>query len=108
MKIKVRNQNSIVELNTELGDFLKAEKSLREQIQEINRLATKYGVRFMKPVIEQKGKRDVVADIQYEKLPEFFDPDELAKKYGSVDKGISQLQVNGYKFLSMVEDITGC
>lgn len=103
MKIKVRNQGPIEELDAELDEFLRAELSLREQLREINRLGKKYSVRLMKPLIEEKGKREVVTDIKYERLAEFFDEDELAKKYGSVEKGISQLQKKGYKVFSREE-----
>lgn len=103
MKIKVRNQDPIEALDAELDEFLRAELSLREQLREINRLRKKYSVRLMKPLIEKRGKREVVTDIKYERLSEFFDEDELAKKYGSVEKGISRLEKKGYKVLSREE-----
>jgi len=103
MKIKMRNQNTVAELDAELKEFLKSEISLREQLREISRLGNKYSVRFMHPMIQQRGKREVVTDIQYGRLPEFFDADELISKYGSVEKGISQLAERGYKFLSKGE-----
>ncbi|GEM_PF-5389581 len=99
MIIKVRNQEPIEALNAELDEFLRAELSLREQLMEINRLGKKYSVRLMKPQIGKKGKREVVTAIKYERLPEFFDEDELAEKYGSVEKGISRLEKKGYKVL---------
>jgi hypothetical protein len=103
LKIKMRNQDPLKDLDAGLEEFLKAEISLREQLQEINRLGKKYSVRFMKPLIEQRGKREVVAGIAYERLPEFFEADELSEKYGSVDKGINELEKKGYKFLSREE-----
>lgn len=106
MKIKVRNQDPIEALDAELDEFLRAELSLREQLREINRLGKKYSVRLMKPLIGTKGKREVVTDIKYERLPEFFDADELIKKYGSLEKGISQLEKKGYKVLSRGEEGT--
>jgi hypothetical protein len=103
MKIKVRNQNPIEALDAELYEFLRAELGLREQLREINRLGKRYSVRLMKPLIGKKGNREVVTDINYEQLPEFFDADELIKKYGSIEKGISQLKKKGYKVLSREE-----
>ncbi len=103
MKIKIRNQDPIKALDAELDEFLRAELSLREQLREINRLGKKYSVLFTKPIIEKKGKREVVTGIKYERLPEFFSGDELTKKYGSVEKGISRLEKRGYKVLSREE-----
>ena len=103
MKIKIRNQDPIKALDAELDEFLRAELSLREQLREINRLGNKYSVRFMKPIIEKKGRREVVTGIKYERMPEFFSEDELTKKYGSLEKGISQLEKKGCKVLSREE-----
>ena len=103
MKIKIRNQDPIKELDAELDEFLRAELSLREQLREISRLGKKYSVRFMKPIIGKKGRREVVTGIKYERMPEFFSEDELTKKYGSVEKGISQLEKKGCKVLSREE-----
>jgi len=103
MNIKIRNQDPIKALDAELHEFLRAELSLREQLREINRLGKKYSVRLMKPIIEKKGKREVVTGIKYERLSEFFSADELTEKYGSVEKGISQLKKKGYKVLSREE-----
>jgi hypothetical protein len=103
MKIKVRNQDPIETLDAELDEFLRAELSLREQLNEISRLGKKYSVRLMKPLIGKKGKREVVSDIKYERLPEFFDSAELIEKYGSMEEGISQLKKKGYKILYMEE-----
>jgi hypothetical protein len=103
MKIKIRNQDPIKALDAELDEFLRAELSLREQLGEINRLGKKYSVRLMKPVIGIKGKREVVTGIKYERLSEFFSADELTKKYGSVEEGISRLEKKGYKVLSRGE-----
>lgn len=103
MKIKIRNQDPIKALDAELDEFLRAELSLREQLREISRLGNKYSVRFMKPIIEKKGRREVVTGIKYERMPEFFSEDELTKKYGSLEKGISQLEKKGCKVLSREE-----
>jgi len=103
VKIKIRNQDPIKALDAELDEFLRAELNLREQLREINRLGKKYSVRFMKPIIEKKGRREVVTGIKYERMPEFFSEDELTKKYGSVEKGISQLEKKGCKVLSREE-----
>lgn len=103
MKIKIRNQDPIKALDAELDEFLRAELSLREQLREISRLGNKYSVRFMKPIIEKKGRREVVTGIKYERVPEFFSEDELTKKYGSLEKGISQLEKKGCKVLSREE-----
>ena len=103
MKIKIRNQDPIKALDAELDEFLRAELSLREQLREISRLGNKYSVRFMKPIIEKKGRREVVTGIKYERMPEFFSEDEITKKYGSLEKGISQLEKKGCKVLSREE-----
>jgi uncharacterized protein YqgQ len=103
MKIKVRNQDPIEALDIELDEFLRAELSLKEQLGEICRLGKKYSVRLMKPLIGEKGKREVVIDIKYERLSEFFDVDELVNKYGSLEEGISRLKNKGYKVLSREE-----
>ncbi len=103
MKIKMRNQDPIDELDAELGEFLKAEMTLKEQLSEIGRLAGKYAVRFLRPLIEARGKREVITGIEYKRLPEFFDADELAKEYGSVDLAIKKLAEKGYKFLTTLE-----
>ena len=103
MKIKIRNQYPIKALDFELDEFLRAELSLREQLREISRLGNKYSVRFMKPIIERKGRREVVTGIKYERMPEFFSEDELTKKYGSLEKGISQLEKKGCRVLSREE-----
>jgi hypothetical protein len=103
MKIKLRNQEPIEELDAELGEFLKAEMTLKEQLVEIGRLAGKYAVRFLQPLIEARGKREVITGIKYERLPEFFDADALAREYGSIDPAIKKLAEKGYKFLSTLE-----